>query len=87
VKSQIAAIMSGSVNRKSMRMDTGEIASQMRKRGTEHLGMRWRECLGMRVAALSPCPNELGTHGAVDLPRSAAAGLSERSGAERSKRM
>jgi len=26
----------------------------------------------VQAAALSPCPSELGTHGAVDLPRSAA---------------
>jgi hypothetical protein len=32
-----------------------------------------------QISALSPCPSELGTHGAVDLPRSAA-GLAERSG-------
>jgi hypothetical protein len=37
---------------------------------------------GGQVAALSPCPSELGTHGAVDLPRSAA-GLAERSGLQR----
>jgi hypothetical protein len=38
-------------------------------------GADWKGVIGddsQNTAALSPCPSELGTHGAVDLPRSAA---------------